>query len=117
MGPLEGVRIVEFAGLGPAPFGPMMLADLGAEIIRVDRPGGYPAPERRGGRDGGGTVTLTRHEWTFAIAAIRAFSSEVEIGSRQENASNQESRAPLRFHRSGKGSSADFQDVATQLPY
>src|SRR3954471_11580091 len=45
MGPLQGLRIVEFAGLGPAPFGAMMLADLGAEIIRVDRPGGYPAPD------------------------------------------------------------------------
>src|SRR4051812_31352789 len=45
MGPLEGVRIVEFAGLGPAPFGAMMLADLGADTIRVDRPGGYPAPD------------------------------------------------------------------------
>jgi alpha-methylacyl-CoA racemase len=45
MGPLNGVRIVEFAGLGPAPFGAMMLADLGAEIIRIDRPGGYPAPD------------------------------------------------------------------------
>jgi crotonobetainyl-CoA:carnitine CoA-transferase CaiB-like acyl-CoA transferase len=44
MGPLEGVRIVEFAGLGPAPFGAMLLADLGADIIRLDRPGGYPAP-------------------------------------------------------------------------
>jgi len=44
MGPLNGVRIVEFAGLGPAPFGAMMLADLGADIIRIDRPGGYPAP-------------------------------------------------------------------------
>jgi alpha-methylacyl-CoA racemase len=45
MGPLAGIRIVEFAGLGPAPFGAMMLADLGADIIRVDRPGGYPAPD------------------------------------------------------------------------
>jgi alpha-methylacyl-CoA racemase len=45
MGPLNGVRIVEFAGLGPAPFGAMMLADLGAEIIRINRPGGYPAPD------------------------------------------------------------------------
>jgi alpha-methylacyl-CoA racemase len=44
MGPLSGVRIVEFAGLGPAPFGAMLLADLGAEIIRLDRPGGYPSP-------------------------------------------------------------------------
>lgn len=45
MGPLNGLRIVEFAGLGPAPFGAMMLADLGADIIRVDRPGGYPSPD------------------------------------------------------------------------
>lgn len=45
MGPLTGVSIVEFAGLGPAPFGAMMLADLGATIIRVDRPGGYPPPD------------------------------------------------------------------------
>lgn len=44
-GPLAGVRIVEFAGLGPAPFGAMMLADLGAEMIRLDRPGGYPSPD------------------------------------------------------------------------
>ncbi len=37
MGPLKGIRIVEFAGLGPAPFCAMLLADLGAEIIRIDR--------------------------------------------------------------------------------
>jgi len=39
------------------------------------------------------------------IALPRAFSSEMDTGSRQENASNQESRAPFRFHRNGKGSS------------
>jgi alpha-methylacyl-CoA racemase len=38
-GPLAGVRIVELAGLGPAPFAGMVLADLGAEVVRVDRPG------------------------------------------------------------------------------
>jgi alpha-methylacyl-CoA racemase len=38
-GPLAGLRIVEFAGIGPAPFCAMMLADNGAEIIRIDRPG------------------------------------------------------------------------------
>jgi alpha-methylacyl-CoA racemase len=42
MGPLEGVRIVELAGLGPGPFCGMMLADLGAEVIRVERPGANP---------------------------------------------------------------------------
>lgn len=39
-GPLHGVRVVEIAGLGPAPFAAMTLADLGAEVIRIDRPGG-----------------------------------------------------------------------------
>ncbi len=36
-GPLAGVRIVELAGLGPAPFAGMMLADAGADILRIDR--------------------------------------------------------------------------------
>ncbi|TQC44544.1 CoA transferase [Rhodococcus sp. WS4] len=36
-GPLHGVRIVELAGIGPGPFAAMILADLGADVIRVDR--------------------------------------------------------------------------------
>ncbi|MCZ4314811.1 CaiB/BaiF CoA-transferase family protein [Comamonadaceae bacterium G21597-S1] len=44
-GPLRGVRIVEFAGIGPAPFASMMLADMGADIIRIAKPGtGAPGP-------------------------------------------------------------------------
>ncbi|QJQ33044.1 CoA transferase [Sphingomonas lacunae] len=39
-GPLHGVRIIEFAGIGPGPYAGMMLADHGAEVIRIDRPGG-----------------------------------------------------------------------------
>ena len=39
-GPLTGVRVVELAGLGPAPHACMVLADLGADVLRVDRPGG-----------------------------------------------------------------------------
>lgn len=42
MGPLRGVRVVELAGIGPAPFGCMVLADLGADVVRVQRPGGSP---------------------------------------------------------------------------
>jgi len=38
-GPLAGVRIVELAGIGPLPLAGMLLADLGAEVVRVDRPG------------------------------------------------------------------------------
>lgn len=37
MGPLKGVKVVEMAGIGPGPFSAMMLADMGAEVIRVDR--------------------------------------------------------------------------------
>ncbi|HEY0484977.1 MAG TPA: CaiB/BaiF CoA-transferase family protein [Mycobacteriales bacterium] len=47
-GPLAGVRVVEIAGLGPGPFCGMMLADMGATVLRVDRPGhrnpGNPLP-------------------------------------------------------------------------
>ena len=39
-GPLCNIRIVEFAGIGPTPFAAMMLADMGADIIRIDRPDG-----------------------------------------------------------------------------
>ena len=39
-GPLTGTRVVELAGIGPAPFAAMLLADLGADVVRVDRPTG-----------------------------------------------------------------------------
>jgi alpha-methylacyl-CoA racemase len=40
MGPLQGFRIVEFAGIGPGPFAAMLFSDMGAEVIRIDRKGG-----------------------------------------------------------------------------
>lgn len=39
-GPLNGIRVLEFAGMGPAPFCAMLLADLGAQVLRIDRKGG-----------------------------------------------------------------------------
>ncbi|MGY1742119.1 MULTISPECIES: CaiB/BaiF CoA transferase family protein [unclassified Blastococcus] len=39
-GPLRGIRVVELAGLGPGPYAGMLLAELGADVLRVDRPGG-----------------------------------------------------------------------------
>jgi alpha-methylacyl-CoA racemase len=45
-GPLSGLRALEFAGIGPGPHAAMLLANLGVEVLRVDRPGGngYPNP-------------------------------------------------------------------------
>ena len=40
MGPLEGIRIVEFAGIGPGPFAAMLFAHMGADVIRIARKGG-----------------------------------------------------------------------------
>jgi alpha-methylacyl-CoA racemase len=39
-GPLDGIKVLEVGGIGPGPFAAMMLSDMGAEVLRVDRPGG-----------------------------------------------------------------------------
>jgi alpha-methylacyl-CoA racemase len=44
MGPLHGTRIIEISGLGPGPFAAMVLGDMGADVIRVERPGGGTFP-------------------------------------------------------------------------
>jgi alpha-methylacyl-CoA racemase len=63
VGPLEGVRVVEFAGLGPGPFCGMLLADLGADVVRIDRRGS------RGGLMGalGATSLLDRGKRSIAL--------------------------------------------------
>ena len=43
-GPLCELRIIEFATIGPAPFAAMMLADHGADVIRIERPGATSEP-------------------------------------------------------------------------
>ena len=50
-GPLQGLKVLEFLGIGPAPFCAMLLADMGADVLRIERPGTAPAPHdvtRRG---------------------------------------------------------------------
>ncbi|HQV92529.1 MAG TPA: CoA transferase, partial [Phycicoccus sp.] len=42
-GPLAGLKVVELAGIGPAPFAALLLAELGAEVVRIDRPSGASA--------------------------------------------------------------------------
>ena len=41
MGPLKGIKIFEFAGIGQGPFAAMLLSDMGADVIRIDRKGGH----------------------------------------------------------------------------
>src|SRR5215472_757479 len=52
MGPLGGIKVIELAGIGPGPFCAMLLADLGADIVRVDR------IERAGRRNPNGDVLM-----------------------------------------------------------
>lgn len=58
VGPLSDVRIIEFAAIGPAPFAAMMLADHGAEVIRIDRPGAAVEPTDILLRSRSGSMTL-----------------------------------------------------------
>jgi alpha-methylacyl-CoA racemase len=51
MGPLEGIRIVELAGIGPAPFCAMLFADMGAEVVRIDRAANVGTDTDRDGSD------------------------------------------------------------------
>jgi alpha-methylacyl-CoA racemase len=75
-GPLRGVRVVELAGIGPGPHACMILADLGADVIRIDRPGGQPLT-------GGPTDLLNRGRPSVALdlkqpAAVEAVLDLVE---------------------------------------
>jgi alpha-methylacyl-CoA racemase len=59
-GPLRGVKVVEIAGIGPGPHACMILADLGADVIRVERPGGQLL-------SGGATMVLNRGRPSVAL--------------------------------------------------
>ena len=76
-GPLQGIRVIEIAGIGPGPFAAMMLADMGAEVLRVDRAqsvGGAEPSQRsydllsRGRRSIG--VDLKRPEGVAAVLRL-----------------------------------------------
>ena len=45
-GPLTGLRVIELAGIGPGPHAAMILGDLGADVVRIDRPGATGGPTR-----------------------------------------------------------------------
>lgn len=83
MGPLEGVRVIEMAGIGPGPFCAMLLADMGADVLRVDRADAVGAPGERDPRHeplnrGRRSVALDLKR-PQAIAALRRMISEADV--------------------------------------
>ena len=80
MGPLDGIRVVEFAGLGPGPFCGMLFADLGADVVRIDRRGA------RSGLDGAGSL-MDRGKRSIALdlkdaadlAVVRALLERADV--------------------------------------
>lgn len=86
-GPLAGLAVVELAGIGPAPFAAMLLADLGAEVLRIDRPGPsrYPGDPRhdllnRGKRSA--VVDLKRPEGAAVVRTLAARADVILEGYR-----------------------------------
>lgn len=71
MGPLQGVRVVEFAGIGPGPFCAMLLADMGAEVVRIDRP--------EGGHDVRDTVLRGRRSVTLDLKQPAAVAAALKL--------------------------------------
>ncbi|WP_431922076.1 CaiB/BaiF CoA transferase family protein [Amycolatopsis tucumanensis] len=71
-GPLSGVRVVELGGIGPAPFAAMMMSDLGAEVVRIDRPLGGDLGEHQ------------RHELDLLLRGRRSIALDLKARRGQE---------------------------------
>ncbi len=106
MGPLSGIKIVELAGIGPGPFCGMMLADMGAEVIRLDRVTG---------RDGNQDVML-RNRRTLSLDLKRP--EGLEIAKKLINRSDAvfEGFRPGVCERLGLGPD-EFKDTNPKLVY
>ena len=104
-GPLAGIRVLELGGVGPGPFACMLLADLGAEVVRIDRP---PS-----GYDGGAPVDnrfnlLQRSRRSVAGSFSRSFTMNgtnhegVRAGENGKNHMSQSSRRWYGAHCDGR---------------
>ena len=87
-GPLAGVQVIEIGGLGPAPFCAMVLADLGADVLRVERPDKAPAAETIAVHDGLASYDLLSRGRLSAgidlkhpdgVALIRRLATEADV--------------------------------------
>lgn len=77
-GPLQGVRVLEFAGLGPVPFCGMLLSDLGAQVVRIARPGASAQPFDSVLTRGRVTLSLDLKQST-GVEVSRALSKSADI--------------------------------------
>ena len=78
MGPLKGIKIVEFAGFGPGPMCAMMLADMGATVIRIDR--AVPDADAARRRPGGSFDVMRRGRWSVPLDLKRPDAIECALG-------------------------------------
>src|SRR3954463_11208313 len=74
-GPLRSIRVIEWAGLGPVPHAGMVLSDLGADVLRVDRPGAAPMAPPGPAVGGGAAVVLDLGRPDGAAGALRLAAS------------------------------------------
>ena len=91
MGPLEGLKILEIAGIGPGPFAAMMLSDMGAEVLRIDRAanvssGRTPPPDmlNRNRRNVAATLPQLATWCRNNLAATSPRHATLSMGSRAE---------------------------------
>jgi alpha-methylacyl-CoA racemase len=75
-GPLSGLRVVEMAGIGPGPFCAMLLADMGAQVIRIDRRGAAPDPAHGELR----TAVMNRGRRSIALDLKQPAALDVVLG-------------------------------------
>lgn len=77
-GPLQGVRVLEFAGLGPAPFCGMLLSDLGAQVLRISRPNAPAQPFDAILDRGRATLTVDLKQ-SVGVETCRALSKSADV--------------------------------------
>jgi alpha-methylacyl-CoA racemase len=79
MGVLTGIRVLEFEAIGPGPFGAMLLADMGADVLRIDRP---QAPDDLGPKRSGPRIDVTgrgRRSVTLDLKQPEAIEAALEL--------------------------------------
>lgn len=77
MGPLQGIRVIEMAGLAPVPFAGMMLADLGADVLRIDSSARYAPPA--GPLDRGKSCIEVNAKETAGRDLVRELASKADV--------------------------------------